>query len=338
MTIMGNRLFILIFLGLFGFVGLYSQAMEGENGTGTEEEVRLIYGYVPYATLFAAIAPSTFLPYDTSKYIGSSTLMLGGIPSVMADPQSGFSAMGIAATGFASAFFIETFEDPLLDQYVAWPILNIAQKTQMWSYYNGYQQARINSIDRTYAQSMDTYSFLDLARAPWDMDNLRRPSVWIPLLAATGIYTTVSLLSTGGEQAVWSTGEAYLGDHQVPFFAGLLLNLGLSFLNNTFTAIGEESVFRGIGYEEFSHSLGSGPAMFLDSLFFPAMHIPYEIQSGDSSGQILSNAGFRIAFTISFDWAYDDGGLPASVASHFWSNVLFNTIAYLLTAGVPQDQ
>lgn len=245
--------------------------------------------------------------------------------------------MAIASSCFTTAFLFETIDSTMVDSYIAWPILNIGQKTQMWAYYDGYQKARMNCINYKYANSINQLKFEELAFAPWKKENVTRPSVWVPVLAATIVSTAVHLLTNNGSNnAIWENGEAYLGEQKVPIPIGILSIIGISLINNTFTAIGEEAVFRGIGYEEFKYTMGDFPALMLDSVLFSAMHVPSEVQKGDSLKTILMNSSFRMGITLGLDYAYDDGGLEASVAEHMWIDMFLHLISYLFSAGVPQ--
>lgn len=62
------------------------------------------------------------------------------------------------------------------------------------------------------------------------------------------------------------------------------------------------------------------PARALDTLFFPALHVPADIEAGLKAGTVLFNFGWRSAKTVAFDEAEDRGGVPLAVAVHFWSD------------------
>lgn len=292
---------------------------------------------VPYAAVYLVVAPQLFLPYDTSKYISASLLLAGGIPSAVIDPVPGLIYMGVGAAGIAGGFLLESMDDNLAKTLFAGPLINIGQKTQMWSYYTGYQKARILSEKDFYPanSSFRTETFLSLASSPWNWNNLKRTSVWLPMLVVTGANIAINALTTKGENALWTTGKAYLGQVEVPIPVGILTNLAISLLNYTFTAIGEESLFRGIGYEEMKTSLKQPWAFFADCTLFAAIHVPFEYQTGVKPDQLMFRFATRFGTTFFLDWAYDDGGLQASTASHMWIDVLMGTSEYLFTGGKP---
>jgi membrane protease YdiL (CAAX protease family) len=207
----------------------------------------------------------------------------------------------------------------------------------MWSYYAGYQNARLRASSDEYsdASSFREETFLSMAAAPWRLENLSRTSVWLPVIIVTGAKIVIEALSTTGKNVIWTTGQAYLGQTEVPVFVGILANLAIAIVNYSFTAIGEESVFRGIGYEEMKISLGQLGAFLADSTLFAGIHVPYEFQQGKTGSQLALNYATRFGTTFFLDWAYDDGGLQASVAEHLWLDVSMDLVSYLFNAGVP---
>lgn len=207
----------------------------------------------------------------------------------------------------------------------------------MWSYYAGYQSARLLTADGMYpADSVfRKETFLSLAKAPWDPNNLKEISVWIPLLVITGATAAIQAITTKGKTAVWKTGKAYLGETEVSIPVGILVKLSIALLNYTFTAIGEEALFRGIGYEEMKTSWKQPWAYLADCTLFASVHVPYEYQSGIEPGQLLFKFSTRFGTTFFLDWAYDNGGLQTSTASHMWIDVISDMTNYLFTGGEP---
>ena len=137
----------------------------------------------------------------------------------------------------------------------------------------------------------------------------------------------------GFRDSVWATGKAYVGSREVPVLLGLVSTVALSCFTYTFTGIGEEALFRGVGYEEMKFSFGVVPAKLTDSLGFSACHIPQEIQKGYAPATIAFDYGYRALLSLGLQWAYDEGGLKYSVAQHMWIDVLSSTLLYLCYAG-----
>jgi len=342
-TIIMKKIVLCLILLLTVLGNITAQSTETSTPSPAPEELTftrkdcLVYGMVPYATVYLVVAPQLFLPYDTSKYISASLLLAGGIPSVMIDPVPGLIYMGVGAAGIAGGFHLESTDENLAKTLLAGPLINIGQKTQMWSYYAGYQSARLLTPYGTYPDNsvFREETFLSLAKAPWDPNNLKEISVWIPLLVISGATAAIQAITTKGKRAVWKTGKAYLGQTEVSIPVGILVKLSIALLNYTFTAIGEEALFRGIGYEEMKTSWKQPWAYLADCTLFASVHVPYEYQSGIEPGQLLFKFSTRFGTTFFLDWAYDNGGLQTSTASHMWIDVISDMTNYLFTGGEP---
>jgi len=88
------------------------------------------------------------------------------------------------------------------------------------------------------------------------------------------------------------------------------------------SAIGEEAFYRGLVYERTLRAHGRPAARLLDAALFPLVHLPTDMQRGFKPPTVAFNVAWRSAMTPAFDATYDRGGLPLSVALHYWSNVL----------------
>ena len=111
--------------------------------------------------------------------------------------------------------------------------------------------------------------------------------------------------------------------------------IGINTLNYITTAIGEEALYRGVIYEELKVSFGSIRAKLFDFIIFPGIHVPMDIAAGRDTDYITEQFIIRGVSTLLFDFAYDKGGLPLSVALHTWFNLISFTSRWMADGGMP---
>lgn len=182
------------------------------------------------------------------------------------------------------------------------------------------------SVYDTYALAADQgdrHLLRDLAAAPFRWSSIREPLVWIPSVvgpaALVGFYLAVEPdLGT----PVYESGQAYICATRVDAAVGGAAAAAFAAVDMLSTAIGEEAYYRGVIYEETRRAFGTWPARAVDMVFFPALHLQADLQSGFKTETILFNFFWRSAMTLAFDAAYDRGGLPLSVATHFLSDFI----------------
>lgn len=212
---------------------------------------------------------------------------------------------------------------------------NATLKLAMWSGYEAYAKQRLREESPL---SVNYHSFADLAGAPWDPQNLSRSSGWVPLLAYTGAAVGISVVRSEKKTAVWDSGRAFWGGREVPLFLGLAGLFVSSAVNLTFTATGEEALYRGVQYQWLKPRLGPVWARVVDSSLFSGIHVPQEVRGGEAATDILLSFAFRGLLSAGLEWAYDEGGLKASVAQHFWIDMTSQVVNYLFTAGVAKAE
>jgi len=205
----------------------------------------------------------------------------------------------------------------------------------MWLQYKGYEKARSLCSSEVYGD-YENISFKDAVFGCYDPKILSKKSVWIPVLSITALNFGFTAFG-GFEKSVFKTGESYIGQYKVPIAAGLATVFVLSCLDYTFTGIGEEAVFRGIGYEEMKVSMGVWPAKLIDALVFPAAHTPQYILSGYDTSTILLTFGVQSGITFLLQWINDKGGLRDSMAAHMWIDVFSSVTYYLFASGVKDN-
>lgn len=126
-----------------------------------------------------------------------------------------------------------------------------------------------------------------------------------------------------------------MGTTEVPIWAGLLERTAYALSTNTLIAAAEESVFRGIIFEEIKEAWGVWPARLIDMTLFAAAHIPNLISKHVEVGNAITQILWIFLDTFLIDSAYLDGGLPESIALHCNMNVFNRLLDWAFGAGAP---
>lgn len=290
-------------------------------------------GAIPYFSTYLGVSTRAIFPEEYADHIFSTIILLGNIPHCLIDPAKGIQETTISAGAYTAGFILDDYPQFYGNQSFANTFKTIGLNTSFWSYYQGYAKARSMAAPGIYSTNYKNYTFNDLLFAPYNMTTLTKPSVWLPASVYSAGLAGMYYLDSGFDDSVWATGKAYIGNKEIPIMLGLVSTVALSCISYSFTGVGEESLFRGVGYEEMKVSFGVLPAKLVDSLGFPACHIPQEIQKGLSPSTIAFDYGIRSLMTLGLEWAYDEGGLEYSVAQHMWIDVLSSTLLYLFYAG-----
>ncbi len=293
----------------------------------------LLTGGLPYLSTYIGISSRVLFPEEYADQIFTGVTLLGNIPHCYIAPKSGLYDTAISAGAFFAGFALDDYPELYGNQSFSRTFKTVGLNVSYWSYYQGYVKARNMAQPGIYNKNYETFTFKDLMKAPYNTNTLAQPSVWVPIAIYTSGLVGMYYLDNGFSDSVWNTGKAYIGQSQVPIMVGLISTLALSCITYGFTSVGEESLFRGVGYEEMKCSIGIVPAKLIDSLGFSACHIPQEMQKGLSSSTIIFDYGIRALLGLGLQWAYDDGGLKYSVAQHLWINVISSTLLYLCYAG-----
>jgi membrane protease YdiL (CAAX protease family) len=286
-----------------------------------------------YAGVLSLIVPDQSLSF--AGFASSFGLM--NAPLWFVEPTEGAIVSSAAVGSFAlGALFPES---PDLDGKENGGIrsicLNAALKTSMWSGYEAYAAARGRHPEP--GPGWEHVPIHDLIAAPWDANNLSRVSAWLPLAAYAGAAVGISLARDREQTAVWESGAAFWGSCKVPILLGLCGTLLEGAIYLTFTGVGEEALYRGVQYEELKLSFGPLPAKILDSTLFAGIHVPQEINAGETWSDVLLGFAFRGLLSLGLEWAYDDGGLRASVAQHFWIDMISRAAGFLFGAGAAES-
>jgi hypothetical protein len=158
-----------------------------------------------YAGVLSLVAPDRSL--SLAGFAASFGLM--NAPLWFVEPAEGAIVSSAALGNFAlGALFPES---PDLDGNGNGGIrsicLNAALKTSMWSGYEAYALARGRYPESGRdSPGWEHVSFRDLIAAPWDANNLRRVSAWLPLAAYAGAAVGINLARNREQTALWESG------------------------------------------------------------------------------------------------------------------------------------
>jgi len=213
--------------------------------------------------------------------------------------------------------------------------LNVTQ----FSVYEVYKEFRLRVQPQDpYRASFEASSFAEVLAGEFRFRNLIDPLVWIPTIAGPALLAGYRLLAEGeADEAVWRTGEGYIGATRVHPAAGFFYVLGSSTVSMSLLAIGEEALYRGVIYEEIKSRTNRRTARIVDVLLFPLVHLPGDLNAGYPAGTVAFQFFWRAGMTLVFDAAYDKGGLALSATVHMWSDVVLLLVQWLAYGGVAQS-
>lgn len=303
------------------------------------KESRVVaYTATSTAIQLGTVLESFLYQYDYFPYLMLGTATLQNLPGIIAGAEPALGNTGIqlgldAAYAGSQLVFGNNFATPLL--------FNAAHKYSMFATYDSYVslRSRVEPSSSGYSDdygAVASYSFFDLALAPFDY---RVYNDWTMLgyLGSMSAFSVISMLATDRPNAVWSTGEAYLGANRVPVWAGIPLVLLLQVPNFILTGVGEEALYRGVYYEELSYRLGQWPAKIIDGVYFTLSHFPQNWDNIVSSPpqEVILNSLFTVAGAFWFQYVYEWRGLRSAVAAHAMGDVIVFFCDWLAQAGVP---
>lgn len=254
-----------------------------------------------------------------------ATMSTQHLPLYLTDKQKAmkYSAFELGSLGLHLATKDETFFTYMPFHYFLY--------SGWYSSYDNYSAMR-NQSD--YAGGWQSYGMGELLHASFDKDVITRRFFWVTILTTT----TLNLLgSDSSKTSIWKSGEAYIDGKKYDPAVALPLVFVVNTIKFTATAVAEEALFRGIIYEELKYSFGSKKAKIADIILFPAIHVLGDLTSNKDSDEVIGLFIIRGISTLLFDFAYDRGGLPLSIALHTWFNTLGQTIQWTKERGVPSS-
>ena len=174
----------------------------------------------------------------------------------------------------------------------------VALNSMFMSAYDAYQsRAQYRGFNHGVTVSRKPVS--ELWKAPFEWNNLAKPSTYIPLLVVAAYVSSRDNV------------YAIERDRSVSMFKAMTTNFG----SNMLTGVGEEAFFRGYLNTELSHQLGETPGVVASSLLFGAVH------SGSGN---QANFGMATAIGGYLGWLHQSNNyeLDQGVALHYWINVI----------------
>lgn len=226
---------------------------------------------------------------DCFPYLLLGTATLQNLPGIIAGSESALcnSTIQVGLDGAYIGSWLVFGNNPSTSL-----LFNAAHKYSMYAAYDSYVSLRSRVESGDYG-AVSKHSFFNLALSPFDYSVYTDWSVW-GYLGSISAFSVISMLADDRPNAVWSTGEAYLGDTRLPVWAGIPLILLLQLPNFIMTGVGEESLYRGVYYEEMSYRLGEWPAKILDGAYFTLSHFPQQWDRivSDPPGEVLFDSLF----------------------------------------------
>lgn len=174
----------------------------------------------------------------------------------------------------------------------------LAFDTALYSSYAAYRDARQRD-NAGYRTPLPRESLTDLARAPFSLRYLSRPTTFVPLVIQAA--------------AVFADKDGYRIDRARDVSEGDLHAYNL--VANEMVAVGEEAFFRGFLNNEFSERYGNRWGLTISSVIFGLGHT--------GQGQ-TANALQATAAGLYLGWLHQRNDFEAGegVALHYWVNVL----------------
>lgn len=190
-----------------------------------------------------------------------------------------------------------------------------------YSAYASYRDARARGTAVSWNDSWRPWTADELVLAPVQPRNLKHPIVFASLSAEGGLLgTLVGLNYVVGAPLHPTSSRSFARD--LALGTVLAWDAGMT----------EEAFFRGFYYEELRLSLGKWPARVVDTTTFTLAHVPGELSQNVRASTIYLGLLTRAVGGLLFEMAYDEGGLPASVALH----ALWDVIAFTASTSLGQ--
>ncbi len=243
----------------------------------------------------------------------------------LGDRQTAGGLIGSAAVGH-SLFLSQYYNDSFYDESLYLSSLTFAQTTEFYGIYAAYRDARQRIGMSGYTYKMPTDSLLSLARAPFDLQILKKPEVWGGIVGALGLAIGTIWIAYPSEARIHAKASTSTA---MPILA---LPIG----------IGEETFFRGFLQSELSEHLTPLGGIAVSSLAFGAAHIPnaFTIDRSMRWRYYAFNIPLITGLGAYFGYlTHKSGSLKESVAVHTWYDFILMAsdalISYSASTGRP---
>jgi membrane protease YdiL (CAAX protease family) len=170
-------------------------------------------------------------------------------------------------------------------------------------------------------------SLTDLVAAPFNVQVMKSPKVWGPLLGALALGIGASLALSDADSERIGDDPNLFGKNFEPK-VGYPLGFGVGAGLFTHVGIAEEALFRGWLQSSLSRQFGETTGWLTASLFFGLAHIPnaYALEPGERKEYLLIGIPIITGLGSYLGWIYkDDYSLSPPVALHFWYDLLLST-------------
>lgn len=237
------------------------------------------------------------------------------------------ASLGVAEVGTAIAVAVETEDGS--HPGVALPVGAVQD---LYAY--GISDAAITVALARRQKYAPRDSMADLVAAPFNVQVLKRPAVWLGILGtlAVGLTATLALADDVDTEKVGDDPNLFgeVVDRRWGYPAAGAT--GVVFFSHV--AVGEEALFRGYIQSSVSRSSGENTGWVAASLLFGAAHIPnmYALPEEDRSEYLLYGLPIITAAGFYLGWVYRDSGYSQapSTAVHFWYDFLLSAVVFAL--------
>lgn len=176
-------------------------------------------------------------------------------------------------------------------------------------------------------------SAADLLAAPFNLEVLRRPAVWLGIAGTLAVGLTVSIaLSDIDRHRIGADPDLF--GHTFPAGAGYPLGVAAGAALFSQVAMAEETLFRGYVQSALARSSGETRGWLGATLVFGAAHIPnaFLLPPEDRTDYLIYGLPIITAAGAYLGWLYRRSGyaLAPSTAVHFWYDLALTSTLFVL--------
>ena len=176
-------------------------------------------------------------------------------------------------------------------------------------------------------------SAADLVAAPFNLEVLRRPAVWLGIAGSLAVGLTVSIALTDIDRHRVGADPNLFG-HTFPAAAGYPLGVAAGAVLFSQVAMAEETLFRGYVQSALARSAGETRGWLGATLVFGAAHIPnaFLLPPEDRTDYLLYGLPVITAAGAYLGWLYRRSGyaLAPLTAVHFWYDLALTSTLFVL--------